>query len=267
MFSYYEFHKYELDVIRNHRMVHYDTHMHDELELLYIFEGSQTVMADGKQYGLNKGSCLAIFPNQPHSYIRPSDLPKDNEGAESVMLFIPAQMLYSLYPDMHGCNTGNCMLTEDMISEDAVLGFNKIPEEKSLNAQLGWAQIILSNVIPQLSVTKVSAGNNPEIVSLIMRYVSENYLSSLTLEMLSEVLGISKYKISRIFSDKIKMSFRSYLGMLRSNHAAQLINTSNEALAKIAEQSGFESERSFYRVFKEIYGISPADYRRMVRKK
>lgn len=147
------------------------------------------------------------------------------------------------------------------------MGFHKIMEEKSLNAQLGWTQIILSHLIPQLSVTKVSVGNNPEIISLIMRYVSENYQSSLTLEMLSDALGISKYKISRIFSDKIKMSFRSYLGMLRANHAAQLINTSNEVLSKIAEQSGFESARSFYRVFRETYGVSPAIYRDMVRNK
>lgn len=267
MFSYYEFHKYEFDVIRNNRAVQYDTHMHDELELLYLFEGNQTVLVGEKKFELNKGSCLAIFPNQAHSYIRSEDVPKKNNAARSIMLFIPSQLLYGLYPDMYGCSPENCMLSEELISEDAALGFQKIPEEKSLTAQIGWAHIILSNIIPQLSVTKVSAGNNPEIISFIMQYVSEHYQLSLTLEMLSDKLGISKYKISRIFSDKIKMSFRSYLGMLRANHAAQLINTSNEVLAKIAEQSGFESTRSFYRVFREVYGISPAAYRDMVRKK
>ena len=126
--------------------------------------------------------------------------------------------------------------------------------------------IILSHVIPKFAVNKLSAGNNPEIVSMLMSYVSENYLKSLTLDSLEEVLGINKYKISRIFSDKVHMSFRDYVGMLRANHAAQLINMQDEPMAKIAEKSGFESERSFYRVFKEVYGISPASYKSMVRK-
>lgn len=248
MFNYYEFHKYELDVMRNRRVVNYGTHMHDELEIIYMFEGEQTVIAGEKEYVLKQGSCLVIFPNQPHSYVRPEDIPKHNELADWVILFVPARILYALYPDMHGCISENCMI--DDVPDDAVIGFTKIPEEKSLNVQLGWTQIILGHIIPRLSVTKVSVGNNPEIISLVMQYVSDNYRSSITLDYISDALGISKYKISRIFSDKIKMSFRAYLGTLRANHAAQLINTSNDRFEIIAEQSGFESMRSFYRVFK-----------------
>ena len=71
----------------------------------------------------------------------------------------------------------------------------------------------------------------------------------MTLDSIADALGVNKYYVSRIFSNKIKVNFRTYLGSLRSNYAAQLINISDEKLSDIAEKAGFESMRSFYRVF------------------
>ena len=266
MFSYYEMRNYELDVVHNRRAVDYGEHMHDDLELIYMIDGEQRIRIGKAEYLLKKGDCAAVFPNMTHAYLRPETVQKKNNAADYLMIFIPSKMLYGMYPDMHGTQLQSSVLSADEVHEDAVLGFNKISEASALNTRIAWAQLILSYVIPKFAVNKLSAGNNPEIVSMIMRYVSENYLKSLTLDSLEEILGISKYKISRIFSDKVHMSFRDYIGMLRANHAAQLINMQDEPMPKIAEKSGFESTRSFYRVFREVYGISPASYKNMVRK-
>lgn len=266
MFNYYEMRKYELEVTRMRRAVKYDTHMHDELEIIYMYDGEQTVSIDGTDYNLHKGDCLAVFPNHEHTYKRPDDIEKMNNRADFLLIFIPSKMFYSAYPDMYGGNPKSALVKSENVSETAVLCFNKIYAESSLIAQLGWAQIIMSRIIPKLSVTKLSTEENPEIISQIMSYVSQNYTKSLTLDMLSSELGINKYYISRIFSKKIKMNFRNYIGILRSNHAAQLMNTSDAVLSEIAETSGFESLRSFFRVFHDVYGVSPAQYRDMVRK-
>ncbi|MFR1499641.1 MAG: helix-turn-helix domain-containing protein, partial [Monoglobus pectinilyticus] len=71
---------------------------------------------------------------------------------------------------------------------------------------------------------------------------------------------------SRVFSNQIKVSFRTYLNVLRTNHAASLIKISDDNLEDIATDSGFESTRSFYRIFKDIYGVSPSQYRKMIRR-
>ena len=54
--------------------------------------------------------------------------------------------------------------------------------------------------------------------------------------------------------------------MLRSQYAAGIIKVSDDDFKKISEKSGFESVRSFYRVFKEMYGMTPAEYRSAIRK-
>ncbi len=266
MFNYYEMRKYELEVKRVRRAVKYDTHMHDELEIIYMFDGKQTISIGSTDYDLHQGDCLAVFPNHEHTYRRPDNIEKQNSLADFLMIFIPSKMFFSSYPDMYGGNPKNALVKAGEVSETAVFCFGKICREPSLTAQLGWAQIIMSRIIPKLSVDKLSTGENPEIISQIMSYISQNYTKSQTLDMLSSELGINKYYISRIFSQKIKMNFRSYIGMLRANHAAQLINTSDAVMSDIAAASGFESLRSFFRVFRSVYGVSPAQYRGMVRK-
>ena len=48
-------------------------------------------------------------------------------------------------------------------------------------------------------------------------------------------------------------------------HAAHLLATTTDAVAVIAELSGF-SRSSFFRIFSDAYGMSPSDYRKVARK-
>ena len=107
---------------------------------------------------------------------------------------------------------------------------------------------------------------NSDTITRLLSYISLNFRKSLTLDMISDELGINKYYISRVFSNQIKVSFRTYLNVLRTNHAASLIKISDDNLEDIATDSGFESTRSFYRIFKDIYGVSPSQYRKMIRR-
>ena len=153
-----------------------------------------------------------------------------------------------------------------ILNENAVLAFHKIFEEASINAQIGWAYIIFSHTIPLLMKNTLLSLQNSDTITRLLSYISLNFRKSLTLDMISDELGINKYYISRVFSNQIKVSFRTYLNVLRTNHAASLIKISDDNLEDIATDSGFESTRSFYRIFKDIYGVSPSQYRKMIRR-
>ena len=71
MYKFYEIHQYELDVVNHHRALKYGEHMHDELEIIYIFEGEQGLDIGGSKYKLKQGDCAVIFPNCLHAYSRP----------------------------------------------------------------------------------------------------------------------------------------------------------------------------------------------------
>lgn len=267
MFKFYEVRQYELDVLNQHRALKYDTHMHNEFEILYIVSGNQDISIMDTVYSLAAGDCALIFPNMAHSYMRPDNIPKNNHAAESTIIFAPSDMVYSMYPSTKNVHPEDCVVHLNDEQENAVLAFEKILTENSINAQIGWTFIILSYIVPEIMNRHINNSyENTSMISKVLSYITLNFHKSLTLDMISDELGISKYKLSRIFSDKIKMNFRTYLGMLRANYAASLIKVSDETLDVIAAKSGFESMRSFYRVFNQVYHISPALYRETIRK-
>ena len=60
-------------------------------------------------------------------------------------------------------------------------------------------------------------------------------------------------------------SVNGFLNEYRLRYAARLLATTTDAVAIIAELSGF-SRSSFFRIFSDAYGMSPSDYRRVARK-
>jgi AraC-like DNA-binding protein len=53
----------------------------------------------------------------------------------------------------------------------------------------------------------------------------------------------------------------SYLSAWRMYLAAHMLGTSNQTIAAITEQIGYDSEPSFYRAFKRAFGVPPASFR------
>ena len=82
-----------------------------------------------------------------------------------------------------------------------------------------------------------------------------------SLEEMAKDLGVSKYVLSRLFSKTFHRNFNQYLNDARLNYACHRLENTSDSITNICLDSGFESQRTFNRVFKERYKISPSDYR------
>ena len=91
-------------------------------------------------------------------------------------------------------------------------------------------------------------------------------MENLSLDDVSHEFGISKYHISRCFSQKIGCSFTNYLNALRIQNANKMLLTTELPVTDISYQSGFESLSTFYRVFQQFHGITPSEYKRNMKK-
>ena len=74
-------------------------------------------------------------------------------------------------------------------------------------------------------------------------------------------LGISKYVLSRLFAKTFHCNFASYVNGIRLNYAISMLDGTNKPITTICYDSGFESQRTFNRVFKERYRVTPREYR------
>lgn len=86
---------------------------------------------------------------------------------------------------------------------------------------------------------------------------------TLNLEKLAEHLNIQKYYLSQVFSVGLETSFTKYVNKKRSAFACELLKNrgeTKETIDDIALKSGFNSTTTFYRAFKEHYGVPPSQY-------
>ena len=80
---------------------------------------------------------------------------------------------------------------------------------------------------------------------------------------LAQLLGTNEHYVTDAISACADgKSVNGFLNEYRLRHAAHLLATTTEAVAVIAELSGF-SRSSFFRIFSEAYGMSPSDYRKV----
>ena len=103
-------------------------------------------------------------------------------------------------------------------------------------------------------------GSN-QLIEDAMRYIRKNYKSSIGLNEISDVLGISHGYFSSLFRKETGKTYVEYLNETRLKEAARELLASDDKLAVIAENTGFNNVEYFCRLFKKYTGLSPAKWR------
>ena len=83
-----------------------------------------------------------------------------------------------------------------------------------------------------------------------------------TVEELAESVGLSRSALAQRFTDFIGQPPIQYLTRWRLTIAAQRLRNENASLARIAADSGYDSDAAFNRAFKRALGTTPAAWRR-----
>lgn len=95
-------------------------------------------------------------------------------------------------------------------------------------------------------------------------YIQGNFHKDITLEEVAEVANLSKSYFCSCFKDFTGQTFIDFLHAARIRHACSLIaQQPQRPLYWIAYNSGFTNEKYFSRVFRQITGVLPRDYRRV----
>ncbi|WP_283680442.1 AraC family transcriptional regulator [Lentilactobacillus sp. Marseille-Q4993] len=95
-------------------------------------------------------------------------------------------------------------------------------------------------------------------------FIDLNFNKKITLEMLSTTLNINANYLSRQFNTEVGLSITEYVNELRVDLAKFLISTYNLKITDIALHVGFEDSNYFTKVFKNIVGKLPSEYKREI---
>lgn len=100
-----------------------------------------------------------------------------------------------------------------------------------------------------------------ELVSEKRPYVKPD----LRIDDLAELIGVSRFRLSFYFSQYKHISYYEYINTLRVEEFKRLVELygpDKYTLSAFSEKAGFSSRSTFFRYFKKVEGISPAEYLR-----
>lgn len=102
-----------------------------------------------------------------------------------------------------------------------------------------------------------------DMVKFVLNYLEENFTDhKLTLSHVASAAGYNPKYLSHVFKKKFDMGFSEYLRLLRIKHAVMLIENGVTSVKNVAFLSGFSDPMYFSRVFTEVIGVSPSNYKK-----
>jgi YesN/AraC family two-component response regulator len=256
MLPFYQLSKKECSVYHNLNEFVYNSHIHKDIEILYMRAGQQKIHVNDEAYTVHTGEAAIIFPEQIHDYVR-----EEVNAADEIIITCSPDFYRHFFSDMSNKIPVNPIIPKQCIHPDAVYALEHIKKWDSFNAHIGLAILIITRLLEFIELKQTPKLYVEDISYKLIAYINGNFTQPLTLESVAKTFSINKNYVSRIFSEKIKVNFRKYVGLVRAEYAANLLKTTDDKIATIAEYAGFESQRSFNRIFREIYGISPVEFR------
>lgn len=249
-------------------------HYHNYYELYYLFSGERYYFIEDKTYHIKTGSLVLIKPNVIHGTISYSKV-----GFDRILICFKKKFLAEILPILSDTDIFKCfnegihvIPLESDVQNYIEFSINNILKEYN-EAKTGWESYIkfaLSQLILYISrhvkrpdsYEPIYINSTHKIISEITAYINNNFNEDITLNAVSDMFHISPCYCSRTFKKLVGFSFSEYINNVRIKEARKLLAKTDMSVSEIAYQIGFNSSTHFGRIFKNIVGISPLEYRK-----
>jgi len=100
------------------------------------------------------------------------------------------------------------------------------------------------------------------LIDNICNYIIENQMMDFTISDVAKIFNYNAKYLGRLFKAAKGVTINEFCNIKRIEYAKQLLNKKDIKISEVAIQSGFNDITYFNRVFKQITGVSPKEYRR-----
>lgn len=264
MFPVYEEKKEKLH-LRMKVSRHASPHLHNSIEFIYVTEGTLELGMGQELFHMEEGDFAVIFPDVIHHYQVFS--PGVNKAC---YLWAQPSLGEQFVSTMQKYCPLDPVIKKDQVSPDIVNAILCLRENQSLKkrdsiVEQAYVQILLARSIACFTLTEKKNVESNDIIYQTVSYIAKHYKEEISLETMAKDLGISKYALSRVFSGTFHCNFKQYLNEQRLNYVCVHLECTDKSITDICLDAGFESPRTFNRVFREKYKMTPREYRNFYR--
>ena len=253
----------------------YPIHFHDDMEVVYVLDGSITLRNGYYTYNMKQGDIFILNDREMHSF--------ESTGEDNMVMMLQMDLTYfSRYYD----NLKNNFFVTDMEDDsdeslDVLKGILARIMMEILQKGYGYEHKVIEsthNLIACLMSdfqyfvmedgkfknesknkgNKILAGR----LNRITDYMYDNYNRKLTLNEIADREHLSIYYLSHIIKEATGLSFQELLSYIRVEESEKLLLGTNKKIGAIAEETGFSAVRYYIKHFEQWFGMHPLEYRR-----
>lgn len=241
--------------------VHVSPHLHEAIEIIYVTDGTVELGVGQELYHMKRGDFAIVFPNVIHHYqVFCSGKNK------AIYLFLEPSLTPGFFEELQKYSPKHPIIKKEKVHVDIVNSVKALVNLDECNSMIiqAYAQIILAHVFSDMEMVDKDAIGGDDIIYCAVEYVAKNFREEICLDKMAFDLGVSKYVLSRLFAKTFHCNFNKYVNGVRLNYATVILENTYESITNICMDSGFESQRTFNRVFKERYKMTPREYRNKI---
>ncbi|MBO7184594.1 MAG: helix-turn-helix domain-containing protein [Oscillospiraceae bacterium] len=269
---------FELQYKKDKYLQDVELHHHDFHEIYFLISGDVTYTIESRQYHVMPGDLLLISPQELHQIcVRP-----EMSDYERFVLWVDPQLLSRISTPLSdlakhlgssGPNRGNLLRLKPEDTSHVLKLFEQLWQESESDNY--GSDLLRQSLLIQLLVTINRFATNPSghleeiahssrAISEVVDYVNLHYSEPLSLDMLAELVYVSKYHLSHEFNRQVGTSVYRYIQKKRLLIARHLLAQGKKP-NEVYSNCGFSDYAGFYRAFRAEYAISPREYARSVR--
>ncbi len=263
---------------------HVPPHVHTSVEIVYVTSGTQEVGVGQELYHMEAGDVAVVFPDLIHHY----QVFSTGKNRQIVMQANPV-LAGSYLKTLQQLAPKQPIVKAADVHEDVVYAFDRLAQMKIAklyprkNIRMtpaptrtgeklpvdpndevihqAYLQIILARLLPRLTLVERTEMESNDLIFRTVSYIAQHFTEEMTLTSMAADLYVSPYALSRIFSSTFHTNFNQYLNNSRLQYVTYLLKYTDQSITEAYENAGFESQRTFNRVFKDNFHMSPRDYR------
>lgn len=256
-------------VDRNHPRYEMPFHWHKEYEIVRVLDGSFRLMMDETEITAGAGESIFIPSGAIHGGT-PDSCIYECLVFDLDMLFIHADRCRHYLKKI----THQDVLVHSLISADTPSLQRAIERLLNYAAEMaaGYELIVtgcLFEIFGLIFREKCYEPNSMETLSPIkhtkqlksvFEYIESNYSSTITLQQLSQISGMSPKYFCRYFQTIAHKTPMDYLNYYRIERSCSLLCTTDMPITAIAYDCGFNDCSYFIKLFKRYKHITPKQY-------
>jgi len=269
-------------IYSNLRYLPKNTHTHQFFEILFVLEGHCENEVEGSSLSLRKGDLCFIAPDVLHK------VTANNHDVIAYNILVRSSTFENAFTNIYGNNdivsdfftknlyrkskeTSPYILCNTDCEEILLSIFNQMIDELQNHRKFygRYLNILFESFILELlrrheahfTIGKATDNVEHESITSIMRYIQSNYRDT-SLSETARFFSCSEAHLSRMIKKFSGQNFSEIIRTIKLQQSARLLTETDMSISEIVEEVGYTDNSHLHKIFKQNYGMTPAQYKK-----